>query len=58
MPRWHKTPPNDPILESRHPKLFAERYSEYFADLAFCHKDLKIEKTEKKYIYIFLNFLK
>ena len=38
MPRKHKTPPNDPILESRHAKLFAERHVESMEYFIFCHK--------------------
>ena len=38
MPRWHKTPTNDPILESRYPKLFAERHVESMEYFIFWHK--------------------
>ena len=43
-------PPNDPILESRHPKLFAERHGEYFAAL-ICF--WKWRKTRKNIFFFF-----
>ena len=38
MPGQFKHPPNDPILERRHPKLFTERHVESMEYFIFCHK--------------------
>ena len=44
MPEQYKHPTNDPILESRHPKVFTEGHSESVGDfIYFCQKLAEME---------------
>ena len=57
MPGQYNYPTSDPILERRHPKVFADGHSEFMEVFIFCHKlveyETLYEKNKNKKIIIF-----